>query len=155
MPLTYNVQGNVNARRCIRGADYQSACERVWEQAGMLKLAEGCKRILVIGTEEFMYPALYTARRFQEAGLEVKCHSTTRSPIAVSMEPDYPLHERFELVSLYESGRRTFIYDLEAYDLALVMTDAAETEGEGACSLIHALQSRGNENIVLVRWCEG
>ena len=41
------------------------------------------KKILVIGTEEFMFPALYIGRKMEKEGAEVRCHSTTRSPIAV------------------------------------------------------------------------
>ena len=48
----------------------------------------------------------------EKEGAEVRCHSTTRSPIAVSLEKEYPLHSRYELKSLYDPDRRTFIYDI-------------------------------------------
>ena len=56
----------------------------------------------MIGTEEFMFPALYIGRKMEKEGAEVRCHSTTRSPIAVSLEKEYPLHSRYELKSLYD-----------------------------------------------------
>ena len=100
-----------------------------------------------------MYPALLLGRRLERAGHNVRCHSTTRSPIAVSADPSCPLHERYELASLYDSGRRTFLYDLAAYDEVLVVTDAEGGEKEGLYSLVHALRSCGNENIRVFRWC--
>lgn len=36
----------------------------------------------------------------------------------------YPLHERYELASLYEDGRTTYLYDLASYDAVLILTDA-------------------------------
>ena len=58
--------------------------------------------ILVLGTEEYMYPALYTANKLEAQGKEVRFHATTRSPIAVSTEENYPLQVRYELASLYD-----------------------------------------------------
>ena len=113
----------------------------------------------MLGTEEFMYPALYVADKIEksrrEKGLaaEVKFHATTRSPIMVSSEEEYPLHVRYELRSLYEDGRRTFVYDLKKYDLALILTDATKGSGTGTDMLVDALRSCGNETICLVRWC--
>lgn len=111
------------------------------------------RSMLVIGTEEFMYPALYVASRFEEDGVEVKCHSTTRSPIAVCSAEEYPLHKRYELKSLYDSGRKTFIYDLGSYDSVLIITDSQDWVREGINSLVNALVKAGNNNIRLVRWC--
>ena len=107
---------------------------------------------MVLGTEEFMYPALYVAERMEEQGIFVRCHSTTRSPIAVSSEEEYPLHRRYELESLYETGRRTFIYELDKYDAVLILTDARDG-GRGVDTLVNALKSCGNQEIFLVRWC--
>lgn len=143
----------VNGRRLHKGADYRQACESMRREVSQKIPKEGEQNILVLGTEEFMYPALYLARAIQGLGKQVKCHATTRSPIAVSQEPEYPLKERYELASLYDSERRTYLYDLAASDLVLVVTDAEPIDSEGWNSLQHAIGASGSKHIKLIRWC--
>ena len=142
-----------NARRLNRGGNYLKACKKLWEQiCSGIEIGTG-QKILVLGTEEFMYPALLTAKYIEEKGNFVRCHATTRSPIAVSKEEHYPLHTRYELVSLYDKGRKTFLYDIERYDKVIIMTDSDSEEKEGIYSLVHAVHSCGNQEIYFVRWC--
>ena len=101
-----------------------------------------------------MYPALFVGERLEQLGNVVRCHATTRSPIAVSREEEYPLHKRYELVSLYEESRRTFLYDLEKYDRVWIVTDALNLCEKGVYTLLNALKTCGNEEIRLFRWCE-
>ena len=144
--------GFINARRLNKGQDYLAACEHLYQEisAGIAIGTE--KNILVLGTEEFMYPALFVAEKLEEKGNIVKCHSTTRSPVAVSRETEYPLHERYELASLYDSDRVTYIYDLKPYDEVMIITDSGKIEPEGINSLINAVCSCGNNHITLVEW---
>lgn len=149
-----DVEGCMNARHLVQGGEYEAACRRLWahiheDLGGITK-----KNILVLGTEEFMYPALYVAARLQTEGNEVRCHSTTRSPIEVSREQDYPVHERYELVSLYDRERTTYLYDIGTYELAVVLTDSACVPDEGIGTLTRALEACGNTNIVCYRWCK-
>lgn len=152
-------KGYINARRLTRGDKYLRACKCLWEQIrleGIVSADSGIasqQNILVLGTEEFMYPALFIARQLEQIGYAVKSHSTTRSPILVSQEEEYPLHRRYELVSVYDKDRRTFIYDICKYDKVLILTDACVTDA-GRNSLLHALAVCGNHNIYWVRWCE-
>lgn len=143
------LDGGLNARHLVRGSAYAAACESIWEQIRADFEKVGQKKILVLGTEEFMYPAIYVASRFQAEGAEVRCHSTTRSPIEVSREDGYPVHERYELSSMYDRGRTTFLYDIATYDWTVVLTDACGEVGEGVHTLAHALRQCGNER---VRW---
>lgn len=76
-----------------------------------------------------MFPALYVGSRL-EAENAVWCHSTTRSPIEVSTEETYPLHSRYELKSLYDPGRTTYLYDIASCDRVLVLTDAQEKNAD-------------------------
>ncbi len=148
---THVISGAQNARRLVQGTSYRNACESLWQSVQEKDLLTGSS-VLVIGTEECMYPALYAAKCAEEAGFTVRSHSTTRSPIAVSREEDYPLHRRFTLASLYDPERTTYIYDIGSYDTVLIITDAPCTENSAA-SLIHALASCGNKNIHLIHWC--
>lgn len=149
---SYQLGGYVNARRYTTGSGYRRACETLWNQVKIHVFLEKQEQILVIGTEEFMYPAMFVGAQLEHMGNTVRCHATTRSPIMVSEEDGYPLHRRYELASFYEEGRRTFIYDLKIYDRVLILTDAASIQTAGVNSLFHALQSCGNNRIWLFRW---
>ena len=142
---------NIDPRRLTTGQEYQKACEKLWE-ATKSRVRSGST--IVLGTEECMYPALYIAKKIEDTKTTVRCHATTRSPIVVSKEKEYPLHQRWELPSLYEKDRKTFVYDLAKYDQVLIVTDAENPTEEGIAALVEALQSVGNEKIMMVRWCK-
>lgn len=166
------ITGAVNPRRITTGAAYRRACEKLWEQVYGLWEGGSGESVLVLGTEECMYPAIHVAAELSKLGCRVKCHATTRSPIAVSREAEYPLHCRYELPSFYEMGRRTFVYELKRYDRVLILTDAGVTfragdrKGDGgepasiaafaagADALCEGLAAAGNTRIYLIRWCE-
>ena len=154
------ISGWINARRLHTADTYKQACEQLWQEIQQkygytkyTKETETCRRILVLGTEEFMYPALYVGAKLEEAGYTVRMHATTRSPIAVSTEEKYPLHTRYELASLYDKNRTTFVYDLAEYEEVLVLTDAQKQETEGWESLQRALTLNHNRQIRGIRWC--
>ena len=146
------LQGAVDSRRCVSAIDYCNACERLYNQLTAHIDIKDTREILVVGTEECMYPAIYVGKRFEESGKKVKTHATTRSPIAASGEEGYPLRCRYELRSLYDSKRTTYIYDIASYDLVVIITDSTSKEREGVNTLVNALK-RKNEKIILVRWC--
>jgi len=148
----YHLNNGVNPRRLVNADVFDAACHSLADhiRRNIVNIAEG--RILVIGTEECMYPALFTGAQLEAEGFTVRSHSTTRSPIAVSREEDYPLRTRYTLQSLYDSSRTTYLYDIMMYDQVIVLTDAAELSSEGVASLIHALRQGGNKNIHLVQW---
>lgn len=154
------ISGWINARRLHTADTYKQACEQLWQEIQQkygytkyTKETETGRRILVLGTEEFMYPALYVGAKLEEAGYTVRMHATTRSPIAVSKEEKYPLHTRYELASLYDKNRTTFVYDLAEYEEVLVLTDAQKQETEGWESLQRALTLNHNRQIREIRWC--
>lgn len=102
------------------------------------------KKVLVLGTEEFMYPPMLIADRISRENpfLKVVFHATTRSPILTSSAKDYPLYSRLEIASLYDPQRRTYIYNLENYDAVILISDACFSS-EAAKSILDAL--RGTE----------
>lgn len=141
----------LDARRLVKGRDYLDACRGLWDQAKDF-LASKAGSVLVLGTEEFMFPALYLSRQMEKMGITVKCHATTRSPIAVSREEDYPFRERYELKSLYDGNRITYIYDLQPYEKVIIVTDAGDGWKEGIISLVNALETAGNSDIRIIKW---
>lgn len=156
-PFSYPIQelcisGYKDARRLIKGEEYLSICEYLWgELSKHFDISDIGHNILVLGTEEFMFPALFFGRKIEETGRAVKCHASTRSPIMVSTEPNYPLYKRYELESMYEEGRKIFLYNLESYDQVFIITDAKIPTRAGVSTLIHALVSCGNKRITLVK----
>lgn len=143
----------VDARHLVKGEKYEQACGNLWSQIKKQVAFDKAQKLLVLGTEEFMYPAIYVASCLEQEGKEVYCHATTRSPIEVSSQEGYPLQQRYELASFYDKTRTTFVYDLKTYDQVLVITDAKECSRESFNSLLHALKSGGNEKITFIRWC--
>ena len=86
-------------------------------------------RVLVMGTEECMLPALLLGRLIeQRTGAEVYSHSTTRSPIGICGEEGYPIREGYKVSSFYEEGRDTFIYCPAEYDTVIAVTDSKNDE---------------------------
>ena len=108
--------------------------------------------ILILGTEEFMYPALYVGSLLKKKGFadDVKMHATTRSPI-LAFGGDYPLFHRYQVRSMYDINRTTYIYNLKKYDKVIIITDAQSFSDENK-DLISALIDLGNEDITLAQW---
>ena len=138
---------------CI--GEYEKACEelalRVISTLGQSFFENN--KILVLGTEEFMHPAINLAYSILTkcSADSVKTHSTTRSPISMSNLQKYPINQRYKLKSFYDEQRETYIYNLGKYDEVLIVTDSA-AQNAGTESLLRALHSCENRNISLIRW---
>ena len=145
------VKGAVNARRLVDSKQYLDACKNLAAQVIKEQKIGSGQNILVLGTEEFMFPAIYTASKIEELGNTVRTHSTTRSPISAFEEKEYPLHARWELASVYDSKRTTYIYSLAHYDKILIITDSALQEKTGMYSLLNAVKNF-SEDIAVIRW---
>lgn len=159
VPVRILRMGNYRNFRLVCPADAarETCLGFTGEAVRRVSVPAGAGRILVLGTEEYMYPAMVFADALKKAHPEVSVlfHATTRSPIEVSRDPEYPLHRRAPLISLYDSGRRTFVYNLAAYDRAVIVTDAADVSAaaDGIRSLAAALNACGNKEIELI--CQG
>jgi len=145
----------INPRKLTDGVSYEKACryfaEQVLEDVGFDEIEEEDK-ILVIGTEEFMYPAIYIGKILCETGAEVYCHSTTRSPIAVSTQDDYPLHTRYQIRSFYDVNRTTYIYNIEKYDMIIVVSDGDSDNERAQISLTEAFRHLDNGCTSIYIW---
>lgn len=111
------------------------------------------RRIVVIGTEECMYPGLIIAQRLERSGAydSVRFHATTRSPIGICNDEGYPITNGYKLQSFYERGRQTFLYDLAGYDSALIVTDSAPENLDAVAELGSLLRSYGCSEIIVER----
>lgn len=109
------------------------------------------EKILVLGTEECMYPALIFGKRLEEKyNADVKCHSTTRSPIGISLRSDYPINNGYQINSFYNDKRVTFIYNIKKYDKVIIVTDSRK-KTRAMQSLCAVLKNHGCEKIILIR----
>lgn len=110
--------------------------------------------LLVMGTEEFMFPGMLLGKMLeQQLNIPVvRFQATTRSPIEISLDQEYPLHNRTPLESLYEQERKTFIYNLRKYDRVIIVTDSNQKNLKGIHSVLGALEEYGNINVTVVNW---
>ena len=107
-------------------------------------------RLLALGTEECMMPALMIGEAIERAtGAEVRVHATTRSPIGVCPDADYPIRSGVRLRSFYDPARTTYLYNLDAYDAAVVFTDARGGAAEGRADLTRALRACGCGDVIV------
>lgn len=127
----------IDARRGVKIGDYFAQCHALGNFIRNELQISG--EILILGTEEFMLPAIIAGSRLEE-NFSVKTHSTTRSPIAICKSADYPINSGFKLRSFYDADRPTFIYNLKHYDAAIIVTDA-ENFSAGLQDLTAALDA--------------
>lgn len=131
---------------------YLRACKSLAEEilsAAGDRLPRG-GRTLVLGTEECMLPALMLGRALEEQGFAVAWQATTRSPIGVCIQPGYPVTAGCKVRSFYDEDRETFLYNLEHYDAAVLVTDAAQPTG-ALEDVSLALARQGCQTILYVR----
>lgn len=131
-----------NTRKVTDISQYSKDLEELCSQ---LEHKDDVKNILVLGTEECMYPAIKIGAYFEGLGYIVHSHSTTRSPIGVSASVTYPLHSQLCLPSVYDSSRDTYLYELEKYDAVYIVSDGYHSKGMQ--DLILALRMFGNTDI--------
>lgn len=84
-------------------------------------------KVLILGTEEYMFIPLMIAYQLEENGVDVKCHASTRSSIDIlknSKDCSKELVSKVKIPSAYESARNTYLYNLEYYDKIFIITDA-------------------------------
>ncbi len=148
------VFGKIDPRLGTDAKQYQMACEALANKIYDMFEKKTGKNILVLGTEECMYPAIVTGAYFEKRGKNVKTHSTTRSPIVAREEENYPIFNKSSFESVYEKGRKTYLYNLTNYDTVIMITDAHSFNKMGVKALLKALKNYGNDNIIIIRWKE-
>lgn len=102
-------------------------------------------KILCIGTEECMYPAIVLAKAFEKIGADSYVQATTRVPTCVHVEGEETLKNRYTVESLY-GDRVNYVYNLDKYDTVYIITDGTKRPNE----LLKVLESFGNKNIAVV-----
>ena len=113
--------------------------------------------LVVIGHEEFMYLPLCIAERLENAGLDVRYQTTTRSPAHVRDVAGYPLRRGFEFTAPeVDSTAHRYLYNVNGTDelpaqVLLVADSPADTDALRAPGgLIDVLAAAGHDLTVLV-----
>ena len=133
---------------------YAARCTEM-AQAFLVRMGpvlETARTILVLGTEECMYPALVLGQALEApGGRAVRCHATTRSPIGVSGMPGYPITSGSRLPSFYAPGRTTYVYDQAPYDAVVVVSDTPSPALDALWHLMGAWEPYGYGRFCYVR----
>lgn len=150
---TQQFSQHFNTRKVVETAEYQAQIAEFAQRVSQaFRPNRELERVLVLGTEEYMYVPLRVAEALSQRKdiKEVRFHATTRSPILPSTESEYPLHMRRQLSSVYDAQRVTYLYNLQAYDHAVIVTDAALEENPGLEQLAAALYAAGTSHVTIV-----
>ncbi len=137
--------------RGVEMGTYARQCGQAARMAAEALDLPAAGRVLVLGTEECMYPALMLGAELERRGYTVRCHATTRSPIGVCDRPGYPIRCGVKLPSFYDPARTTYLYDLDRYDAAVVVSDTPRPGTDALAALTGALMAYGTEKIYYVR----
>lgn len=140
-----------NPRTGVPAGEYRRRCAALANAALEKVRSRLHGRVLVLGTEECMYPALLLACAIDKLGAaeSVAVHATTRSPIAISLDSGYPITNGYEMSSFYEKDRNTYVYNLQDYDTAIVLSDAGPENPGGPCDLAAACGHWGVKPVFL------
>ncbi len=147
--------GNPGIRTGTVCGRYDSAC---LELAAVLDrqeiISHDARRVLLLGTEEFMYPVIRAGAWMKERypSMEVKVHAASRSPIMALDGAGYPVENRSRLPSLYDENRQVFLYNLDRYDQVILITDVRTLKPESIQAYVSVLEQFGNRDITVVQW---
>lgn len=148
-------RGYWNSRIIANTSDFRKKVDKFVETVIVESyLKDESEDILILGTEEFMFPGMLVGQSIEKRkpNTQVSFHATTRSPIEISSDEKYPLHNRAMLDSIYGDNRRTFIYNLRKYDQVFIISDANNINRKGVYSICAAVEKYGNDNISLIIW---
>lgn len=137
---------NKDIRKINKAMDIEKSCEQMSE---FIEHDNENEEILVLGTEEFMYPAIYFANKLEKNN-KVYCHATTRSPIIPSSQ--YIVKTRHKLCSVYQEERTVFLYNLKKYNCVYIITDGKIENNKGINEIVRALTYFKNDKIKVVEW---
>lgn len=121
------------------------------EFSKLISLKDSKKKTLIIGTEENMFVPIFFA-----IIIDADVKATTRSPIESSLENGYPISSRLKLNSAYESGRVTYLYDMDLGDYEQFVIFVEEESPVFEDELTKFLSSYGKVKVVCQKglYCE-
>lgn len=131
--------------------NYDSECEKLMRKIEKDVAKSNYEKILFLGTEEFMYQTIFCGAAVENlTGKQIRVQSTTRSPILTSSAYGYPITNGYIMRSLYEEGRKTFLYDVKKYDKVYIFTDAILSDRLN--DIGSALAANDDYDITVINW---
>lgn len=129
-------------------SDYRERCDELAEELINRVDFKKYGEVLFLGTEECMFPAVRAASVIEEkCDIRAYCHATTRSPISIGSDMDYPIRSGFAIGSFYEDERVNYIYNIRHYDAAVVISDSI-CPSAGAVNILDGiLKKHGISNV--------
>lgn len=129
-------------------SDHLRSCNELAEKLMKQIDFKKYRKVLFLGTEECMFPAIRAAFIIEEkSGIKAYCHATTRSPISIGSDMDYPIRSGFAIGSFYEDERVNYIYNIRHYDAAVVISDSI-CPSAGAVNILDGiLKKHGISNV--------
>lgn len=147
----HKIKFSADSRRGVVIGEYFTQCASAGKFiVDLIKRENISGEVLILGTEEFMLPAIIAGNCLEKENFSVMTHSTTRSPIGICKDKNYPIREGFKLKSFYDAARTTYIYNLKFYDAAIIMTNA-ENFSAGLENLVGALNFHGVGKIFILK----
>lgn len=148
-------QALYNPRKGVMIQHYIENCRQVADTAisAFMHNIKPNSNILVLGTEECMFPALFLGAMLerQNCGFIVKCHATTRSPIGICTNQDYPIVSGCKLKSFYAENRDTYIYNVAEYDVVIVVSDTELQDLVALKNIMGAFTKNGYQQFYYVQ----
>lgn len=137
-----------DTRRGVNISDYYGECLKMSKEI-ISKIGDKISGdVLILGTEEFMYPSLILGDYLNKNAL---CHATTRSPIGICKKTDYPIFEGYKIPSFYDENRETYIYNLKKYNTVLILTDSKNIPQKSICAVVTVLKRHECEKIFILK----
>lgn len=144
-PVLSVLSTSIPTARCgIVIEEYAKACQAASKEILHKVNISKNEDVLILGTEEFMFPALQLGYRLEKlsAARSVRFHATTRSPIGISTASGYPIKNGIRIRSMYDKERITYLYDLSCYDTVIVFTDSPEFISEAINDIRRGLEEK-------------
>lgn len=162
--INYNFEGTVeeillpyevNPREGARVEHFINATMQFVNKAfeKLVPIVAHCQSVLVLGTEECMYPAIKLGEALENSMTngKVRVHATTRSPIGVCNMHGYPIQNGYHIQSFYEKDRNTFIYNADMYDIVVVCSDARENTERAMRDICCVFRKYGCKKFILIK----
>lgn len=144
--------------RCVRAegrfallpAEHRKAAEDCRALAKQLQEQAAGKKILCVGTGEFIFLPMFTAGFL---GPDVVYQSTTQSPVLPMDDPGCAIRQGAKFAPLDCYSPVGYLYNVpeNAYDAAFVFVEACLAREEGVAQLVSYLESRGIRQVTVLQ----
>lgn len=108
-------------------------------------------RVLVLGTEEFMFLPLMAAWSLEKQGENVFSSSTTRSPVMPHSSAEYAI--RTKLTYSLPDGDERYLYNADGFDIVVIIVEPGNDYRDFFVDngLIQALETTSTSKIIIIQ----